>query len=194
MPGEFDTVPPASGDRAPSVPAEAVRSHHLPIDPDLASEDPAGPAVTHRPVPGPAGRTARRAEPSVLAAIALGGALGAPARYGLAQLVHVAPGSFPWATFATNVTGSFALGLVLALVLERFPPTRYLRPFVATGFLGAYTTYSTFAVETDLLIKDGSAVVGIVYAAASLLAGFAAVWAGIWAARTLPLPHPRRDR
>jgi len=125
----------------------------------------------------------------VLAAIALGGALGAPARYGLARLVHVAPGGFPWATFVTNITGSFAVGLVLALVLERFPPTRYLRPFVATGFLGAYTTYSTFAVETDLLIKDGHAAVAVLYAAASLLGGFAAVWAGIWAARTLPLSH-----
>ncbi len=83
-----------------------------------------------------------------------------PARYGIAQLIHVAPDSFPWATFWTNISGSFALGLVLALIVERFPPTRYLRPFVATGFLGAYTTYSTFAVETDLLVKDGHAAIG----------------------------------
>jgi CrcB protein len=121
----------------------------------------------------------------VLAAIALGGALGAPARYGIAQLVHVAKDSFPWATFLTNITGSFVLGLILVLVLERFPPTRYLRPFVATGFLGAYTTYSTFAVETDLLIKDGHAALGLVYSAASLAAGFLAVLTGILAARTL---------
>ncbi len=145
-------------------------SHGLPIDPDLA----------------PPARSFRRIEPSVLAAIALGGALGAPARYGVAQLIHAAPGTFPWATFWTNITGSFALGLVLALLLERFPPTRYLRPFVATGFLGAYTTYSTFAVETDLLIKDGHAVIGIVYTGASLLTGFLAVWLGISAASVLP--------
>ena len=132
---------------------------------------------------GGGGLTLRRVEPSVLAAIALGGALGAPARYGVAQLIHSAPGTFPWATFWTNVTGSFALGLFLAVVVERFPPARYLRPFVATGFLGAYTTYSTFAVETDLLIKDGHAVTGIVYTVVSLLAGFAAVWLGISAAR-----------
>jgi CrcB protein len=128
----------------------------------------------------------RRVEPAVLAAIALGGALGAPARYGVAQLIHSAPGTFPWATFWTNITGSFALGLVLAVLVERFPPTRYLRPFVATGFLGAYTTYSTFAVETDLLIKDGHAVIGIVYTVVSLLAGFVAVWLGISAVRVLP--------
>jgi fluoride exporter len=124
-----------------------------------------------------------RAEPPVLAAIALGGALGAPARYGLAQLVRVAPGSFPWATFITNVSGSFALGLVLALVIERFPPTRYLRPFVATGFLGAYTTYSTFAVETDLLVKDGHATLALAYAVASLACGLVAAAAGLRAAR-----------
>ena len=134
-------------------------------------------------------RTARRTEPSVFAAIALGGALGAVARYGVAQLIEVAPDSFPWATFWTNISGSLALGVVLALVLERFPPTRYLRPFVATGFLGAYTTYSTFAVETDLLVKDGHAALALAYAAGSLMAGFAAVWAGIWAARAVPLPR-----
>jgi CrcB protein len=172
-----------------SHPADPVRDHTLPIDPDLAPSDPAEPAVIDQDVGQDVTTrphlTGRRAEPSVLAAIALGGALGAPARYGLAQLVHAAPGSFPWATFATNVTGSFALGLVLALVLERFPPTRYLRPFVATGFLGSYTTYSTFAVETDLLIKDGHTALALAYAAASVLAGLAAAWAGTSAARTL---------
>jgi len=130
----------------------------------------------------------------VLAAIALGGALGAPARYGLAQIIHVAPNTFPWATFWTNISGSLALGLILVLILERFPPTRYLRPFVATGFLGAYTTYSTFAVETDLLIKDGYASIGIVYAAASLVGGCFAVWVGILAARAVPLPHRGASR
>jgi len=112
--------------------------------------------------------------------------LGAPARYGVAQLIDASPGTFPWATFWTNITGSFALGVFLAVLVERFPPARYLRPFVATGFLGAYTTYSTFAVETDLLIKDGHAVVGIVYTGASVLVGLVAVWLGISAARLFP--------
>lgn len=136
--------------------------NELPIDPDLA-----------------AAGTTRRNQPSVLAAIALGGALGAPARYGIAQLITVSPGGFPWATFVTNVSGSFALGLFFAVVVERFPPTRFLRPFVATGFLGAYTTYSTFAVETDLLLKDGHVALALAYAGASLVVGIAAAWAGI---------------
>jgi CrcB protein len=109
--------------------------------------------------------------------------LGAPARYGVAQLVHVARDSFPWATFWTNITGSFAIGLVLVLMLERFPPTRYVRPFLATGFLGAYTTYSTFAVETDLLVRNGHAGIGIAYALTSLVAGFVALRAGMLVAR-----------
>jgi fluoride exporter len=141
----------------------------LPIDPDRARSS--------------------RTRPSVLLAVALGATLGAPARYGMAQVIHVAAGTFPWATFVTNVSGSFALGLFMAFVLERFPPSRYLRPFVATGFLGAYTTYSTFAVESDLLVKDGHAAIGLLYAGASLVVGFLAVWAGIWVARTVPLPY-----
>jgi CrcB protein len=163
----------------------------LPIDPDLAPVD-FGPPATDagsganrraRPV----GTTRRRW--SVLIAIAFGGALGAPARYGMSQAIHVAPGSFPWSTFVTNVSGSFVLGVSMALILERFPPSRYLRPFFATGFLGAYTTYSTFAVETDQLVKQGHAAIGVAYAALSLATGFVAVWAGIWLARTLPLPY-----
>lgn len=140
--------------------------------------------------PGPSTtRTRRRADPWVLAAVALGGALGTPARYGMAQLIDTAPDSFPWATFWTNVSGSFALGFLLGIVLERFPPTRYLRPFIATGFLGAYTTYSTFAVETDLLIKNGHVLTALAYMAASLVAGLVAVWSGMWAARAVPLPR-----
>lgn len=130
----------------------------------------------------------------MLAVIAAGGALGAPARYEVAQLVHVAKDSFPWATFWTNIGGSFALGCFLIVVIERFPPSRYLRPFFATGFLGAFTTFSTFAVEVDLLVKDGHAAIGIAYAVASLVAGLAAVSAGILSARLVPVPAIGRSR
>ena len=66
--------------------------------------------------------------------------------------------------------------------------------FVATGFLGAFTTYSTFAVETDLLVKNGYLTVAVTYATATLLTGFAAAWSGILAARALPLHHRLRTR
>jgi CrcB protein len=138
------------------------------------------------------GHRSRRAEPGVLGPIALGGALGTLARYGIAQLVGISSGTFPWGTFWTNITGSFALGFLFAVLLERFPPSRYLRPFVATGFLGAFTTYSTFAMETDLLVKNGHLGVALAYAVGSLVAGFAAVWVGVVFARVAPIT--RRGR
>lgn len=133
-----------------------------------------------------------RAGPGVLGAIALGGALGASARYGVAQVVHVAPNTFPWATLWTNLSGCFALGLLLGLMVERFPPSRYVRPFVATGFLGAYTTYSTFAVETVLLVKNDRPGLALGYTAASVLGGFLLAWVGILAARAAPDRRRRR--
>lgn len=132
-------------------------------------------------------QTSARTRPAVVAVIFIGGALGASARYGVAQLLHTQTGSFPWATFWTNVSGSLALGIVLLLVLERFPPGRYVRPFMATGFLGAYTTYSTFAVETDVLVKDGHMGTALAYVGASLVVGIAAVWVGMLVARLLPV-------
>ena len=119
----------------------------------------------------------------VLAAVAIGGAVGAPARYGVAQLIHSAPGSFPWSTFVVNVSGSFALGVVLAVLVDRLPAARHVRALLATGFLGAYTTYSTFAVDTDLLVKDGHVGVAAVYVVASLVVGLAAAWLGLSATR-----------
>jgi fluoride exporter len=115
----------------------------------------------------------------VVGAVAAGGALGAPLRYEMGRAVHTAPGSFPWATFWVNVSGSFVLGLVLAVLADRRPLTRYARPFLATGVLGAYTTFSTLAVESDLLAKDGHAAVALAYVALSLVAGVTAAFAGL---------------
>ena len=83
-------------------------------------------------------------EVRALAAVAAGGALGAPARYGVAQLIHTAPlasGGFAWATFWTNVSGSFALGLILMLAFRWLPMSLHLRRFLTTGFLGAFATF-----------------------------------------------------
>lgn len=126
----------------------------------------------------------------VLAAVAAGGALGAPARYGVGRLLPAGP--FPWATFAVNATGSFALGFVLVLFLERFPPSRRVRPFVATGVLGAFTTYSSFAVETDLLVRAGRPALAATYAVATIVAGLVAVRVGMAVGRIVPTG--RRER
>lgn len=159
----------------------------MPIDPDLAPSDPAEPTVQpERPRPR---RRSGRAQPDVLAVIALGGMVGASARYGIAQWLPTTPNGFPWATFWTNLSGSFLLGLLLVLLLERFPPTRLVRPFVATGILGAFTTMSTYEVETALLIKNGHATTGLVYGLGSLIAGLALAYTGILAGRLTPPRH-----
>jgi CrcB protein len=125
-----------------------------------------------------------------LAVIAAGGMLGASARYGMARWLPVAPGHFPWATFWTNLSGSFVIGLVLVLALERLPPNRYVRPFVATGVLGAYTTFSTYEVETALLLKDGHAVTALTYLLGSVAAGLLLVYAGMVLGRRVAARPP----
>ena len=156
----------------------------FPIDPDLAPADPAEPAVGRRPLPQRRRRS--RAQPDVLAVIALGGMLGATVRFKLAELLPTTEGHFPWATFWANLSGSFILGFLLIVLLERFPPTRYVRPFLATGILGAYTTMSTFTVETSLLIKDGHAATAALYGLGSVVAGVGLAYAGIVVARHTP--------
>jgi fluoride exporter len=84
------------------------------------------------------------------------------------------------------------LGFALVLLIERFPPSRYARPFFAVGFLGAYTTMSTFMVETALLVRDGRVAIAAMYVAASMVAGFGAVWLGITAGRAVPRSVARR--
>jgi CrcB protein len=126
----------------------------------------------------------------VLAVIAAGGMLGASARYGVARWLPVGADHFPWATFWTNLSGSFVLGLVLVLALERLPPNRYLRPFVATGILGAYTTFSTYEVETALLLKDGHAIVATIYLLGSVAAGLVLAYGGMVVGRRVAARPP----
>jgi fluoride exporter len=121
----------------------------------------------------------------VIAAVALGGMLGATARFELTEAIPAVAGRFPWATFWTNMSGSFVLGVLLVVLLERFRPTRYVRPFLTTGILGAYTTMSTYMVETAVLIKDGHAATGLVYGIGSLVIGVALAAVGIATGRVV---------
>jgi CrcB protein len=162
----------------------------IPIDPDLAPSDPGEPVI---------GRSRRsptqrfgRVEPGVLAVIAVGGMLGATARFKLAEALPSSPGHFPWATFWTNLSGSFLLGFLLIVLLERFPPTRYVRPFIATGILGAFTTMSTYTVETALLMKDDHVATAILYGVSSIAAGVFLAYAGIAIARLSVVRMPQQ--
>ena len=142
----------------------------------------------------PRGHVRSRFEPDVLAAIAVGGALGTLARYEIAQVIHVAKDTFPWPTFTVNLSGAFVLGLFLTLVVERFPPSRYARAFFAIGFLGSFTTFSTLAVETVTLVKDHQAALGLGYLAVTIAAGLVVCYLGIVLARLLPLGTDSRTR
>jgi len=138
-------------------------------------------------------RPHRRLRPTIILAVAAGGSLGSMARYELGEQFAVAAGSFPWVTFGVNVSGSFLLGLLLTFVLERWPPTQYVRPFVAIGVLGTYTTFSTYSVEADLLFKDGHVAVGVAYVLGSVAAAGLAVYLGMVTAR-LWRPLRRSER
>jgi CrcB protein len=152
----------------------------LPIDPDLAPDDPGEPSPTHHPTV----HVHRARQLDVLAAVAVGGFIGAFGRYELGLAWPTAAGHFPWTTFTINVSGAFLLGLTLTLLLERIGATRYARPFLCVGVLGAWTTMSTFAVEGDLLVKDGHAATALAYVMATLVFGVAATWIGVAVART----------
>ncbi len=126
--------------------------------------------------------------PGPMIAIALGGALGTLARYGVERAVVTGSAGFPWATLIVNVVGSFVLGLVVTLAVERWPGDRILRPLVAVGFCGGFTTFSTFAVEIDQHVRGGHVGTAATYAVASLLAGLGAALAGMTLARGRLLP------
>ncbi|MCW2577674.1 MAG: Camphor resistance CrcB protein [Modestobacter sp.] len=129
------------------------------------------------------------------AAAALGGVLGALARWGVAQaLPSPAAGGWPWATLLVNVTGCALIGVLLAVLLARFPGHPWLRPFLASGVLGGYTTFSTFAVDVVRLVDDGAVGTAVAYVAASVVGGLLAVVAGLTAGRALLRRNPTVPR
>jgi CrcB protein len=119
----------------------------------------------------------------VLAAIAAGGFLGALARYELGLAWPTAAGHFPWTTFTINVSGGFLLGVLLTSLGAR--PSRYLRPFLGVGVLGAWTTMSTFAVEADLLVRGGHLLTSVGYIVATVMVGVTGTAVGVALTRRL---------
>jgi CrcB protein len=111
--------------------------------------------------------------------ISLGGVLGALARYGASGLVHRLLGAgFPYGTLAVNLAGCLAIGAVLYLTQDRPTLSVAARQLVAVGFLGSFTTFSTFGLETFALLRDGDFVAAALNVAASVLLGLGAVWLG----------------
>jgi CrcB protein len=137
-------------------------------------------------------RTASGPGAADLAAIAVGGGIGSVARYLLSQAFPAGLG-FPWAIFAVNVSGCFLLGLLMVYLLDVWPPRRYLRPFLAIGLIGGYTTFSTYAAGVMTLLIGHAPALADAYALSSILAALVAVWAGTKAARAAST-RPGRSR
>jgi CrcB protein len=123
------------------------------------------------------------AQASVLAAIAVGGAIGACARYGATVVWATSLRGFPWTTFTINVTGCAVMGVLMVLITERRPVHRLVRPFAGTGIIGGYTTFSTYTVDLQRLLTHGEAALALLYLIATVLAALAALWAGTVLAR-----------
>lgn len=118
-------------------------------------------------------------------AIAVAGALGALARWGLGTWFGQRFPTFPWGTLVINVSGSFLLGVLFAALVERGVGSPTIRLALMSGLLGAYTTFSTFSLETFRLIEDGAARAALTNIGLSVVLGLVAVWLGVSAGRVV---------
>ncbi|GHE03302.1 fluoride efflux transporter CrcB [Streptomyces alanosinicus] len=141
--------------------------------------------------PAPKRRSEWRTQAPVVAVVAVGGALGACARYALTLAWPMPPGTFPWATFWTNVVGCAVIGVFMVLITEVWAAHRLVRPFFGTGILGGFTTFSTYAVDIRRLADAGRADLGLAYLAATLCAALGAVWLASAAARRVLIGRQR---
>jgi CrcB protein len=118
----------------------------------------------------------------LLAAISAGGVLGALGRYGLQCAFPHGASAFGWTTLAINVVGCLLVGIVAAVAAESRRAPRLTRPFLVTGVLGGFTTFSTYIVDVQRALVAGAPRVALLYAAATLVAALAAAWTGVWLA------------
>lgn len=129
---------------------------------------------------------------SLVLMVALGGAVGTAARYGLSSVVGPSEG-WPTGTFVENLTGAFLLGVLLERLVRRGPETaraRRVRLTLGTGVLGGFTTFSTLAIEVERLAAAGRPGLGLLYGAVSVAVGVLAALLGVVAAAR----HHRRGR
>lgn len=117
---------------------------------------------------------------------ALGGAVGALARWAVAEALPPSATGWPWATLSVNLGGCLLLGLLTAVLAVRAPDSSWARPLLGVGVLGGFTTYSTFAVETVGLAGEGAVGAAAGYVVASVVGGIAAAALGTLAGRRLP--------
>ncbi len=114
-----------------------------------------------------------------LGAVAAGGAVGALARYGLGIALPHAPSTFPLGTFLINVAGCFLIGSLIVVITEWTQAHPLVRPFLVTGILGGFTTFSTYAVDAEQLLAAGRIGTALLSVVGTLAAAVTATWLGI---------------
>jgi CrcB protein len=122
----------------------------------------------------------------ILLMVALGGALGSALRYVVASTIQSAAwGGYPWGIFIVNITGGLAMGVIVELAALKISMSPEMRAFLTTGILGGYTTFSTFSLDSVLLIERGAYASAAVYIIGSAALSILAVFAGTWAIRAI---------
>lgn len=114
-----------------------------------------------------------------------GGALGAVMRFGVARALPVSAGGWPWPTFAANVTGGLAMGVLAAWLLRGDNAAEPLRLFLGVGVLGGFTTFSAFSLEMAQMVQRGQGMMAGGYALVSVILALGAVFAGMMLAKAI---------
>ncbi|MFT2018298.1 fluoride efflux transporter CrcB [Streptomyces sp. 796.1] len=166
-PPPHDNQPTPQSPQPPPPPQATPTPHGA----QSATEPPPLPPFLRRPRRGTKGE--------VLAVVAAGGALGASARYGAGLLWPTEPDAFPWTTFGINVIGCALIGVFLVVLQAARQAPPLVRPFVATGVLGGFTTFSTYAVDVERLVHDGRAGTAVGYLLLTPLTALTAVWGAV---------------
>jgi len=136
------------------------------------------------PVPKPSMPETPPVNPTLLIAVAAGGAVGAIARFTVTSAVPRWLGhGFPWGTVVVNIVGSFLMGLLIDIMARRWSAPPEARVFLVTGLLGAFTTFSTFSLDVVTLFERGSMMAAGAYVAGSVVVGVLALFLGMWLGR-----------
>lgn len=169
--------------------------HQVPSD-ELGYEACVDPEVDLAVRPSPDPWVVLREHAHLTPAIAVGGALGSLARWGVSEAMPHESGTFAWATLVENVSGALLLGLLMAGMLTVWSHTRYVRPFLGVGVLGGYTTFSTYVLDTRGMLAAGRAPEAFAYVATSIVLGLVAVLAGLTLGRAAfgRIGSPARDQ
>ncbi len=115
----------------------------------------------------------------------LGGGIGSSLRYYVGKYLNSSETGIPYGTFAANIVGSFIIGIILGLALKNNSLSQNTILFLATGFCGGFTTFSTFAYENHIFLKTGDFMSFALYTCGSFVVGFAAVFLGMWLVKFL---------